>query len=249
MNRMKQLFALLLALTMVFTLTACGSKEKKAYDEAMALFEDGEYEDAADKFEELGDYEDSEDMAELCQIKADPLKAVVEFIKENGTEPEEGKYHLERDTDSEYLTMAFNYNEEKGVLTVVATSEQKFGTVTSKRMTGLDVTGDNPGTIIQMNSISSGSTNAYSAATGKVDIAALKSDTKPEFEDFYSNLGSSSKITDEFIGTSVDGINCIMEELTALLKEIHSDLTLKDLGIKNFKLDQDRESNYRDGVS
>ena len=47
----------------------------------------------------------------------------------------------------------------------------------------------------------------------------------------------------------MDGINCIMEELTALLKEIHSDLTLKDLGIKNFKLDQDRESNYRDGVS
>ena len=36
-----------------------------------------------------------------------------------------------------------------------------------------------------------------------------------------------------------------MEELQNLLKDIHHDLTLKDLGIDSFKIDNDRESTYR----
>ena len=243
MRGFKQFFALMLALVMMLSLTACGSKEKKAYEEAMKLYEDGEYEDARDKFEELGDYEDSEDMVEACEIKADPLKAVADYIKENGEEKDTGKYHLERDTDSEDLTMAFNYNEESKILTVVATSE-KPDTVTLTYMTAIDVTGDKPGAIVVANTAKAGTTSAYSIASGHLDLENLKSDTRPEFEDFYSNLDNASA-NESYVDLAVDGINCVMEELANLLKDIHPDLTLKDLGIDSFKIDNDRESTYR----
>lgn len=57
---MKRVFALILAAAMLLSLAACSS-EKKDYEKAVKLYEQGDYENAAKSFEKLGSYEDSAD--------------------------------------------------------------------------------------------------------------------------------------------------------------------------------------------
>lgn len=61
---MKKLFALLLVLTMVLTLTGC---KKDDYESAVALMDAGSYAEAIVAFTELGDYEDSAQRLEECR--------------------------------------------------------------------------------------------------------------------------------------------------------------------------------------
>lgn len=85
---MKRTLALLLALLMAFSLCACGgsstpsetsapaetpevtvSPEEEAYNAALALMEEGKYEEAIAAFDALGGYEDSQAKVEECQAK------------------------------------------------------------------------------------------------------------------------------------------------------------------------------------
>lgn len=67
---MKKICIVLLCLgAFIFCLTGCG--EKKKYDEALSLFEAGSYEEAQQKFSELGDYEDSQQL--VIYIDAETL--------------------------------------------------------------------------------------------------------------------------------------------------------------------------------
>lgn len=61
------LVSLCLLLTATMLLTGCGKKGQ--YDKAMAMYENGQYEEAAEKFTELGDYENSNDMAKACRYE------------------------------------------------------------------------------------------------------------------------------------------------------------------------------------
>lgn len=63
----KNVVAVILLLSLVFTLSGCG--EKKKYDEAMELYNSGDFRAAANIFEELGTYEDSETMLQSCQYE------------------------------------------------------------------------------------------------------------------------------------------------------------------------------------
>lgn len=67
---MKKAVALLLALSMVLSLCGCGNSQKKDYEKAISLFDEGSYEEAQAIFEELGDYEDSSSYVEKCKIEA-----------------------------------------------------------------------------------------------------------------------------------------------------------------------------------
>lgn len=67
---MKKAVALLLALSMVFAICGCGDSQKKDYEKAVSLFDEGSYEEAQAIFEELGDYEDSSSYVEKCKIEA-----------------------------------------------------------------------------------------------------------------------------------------------------------------------------------
>ena len=50
---MKKLIYLLLALVMVMAMTACGDENKKPYEEAVAAYNNGMYEEAAEKLAAL----------------------------------------------------------------------------------------------------------------------------------------------------------------------------------------------------
>lgn len=63
----KNIVAGTLLLSLVFTLSGCG--EKKKYDEAMNLYNSGDFRAAANIFEELGTYEDSETMLQSCEYE------------------------------------------------------------------------------------------------------------------------------------------------------------------------------------
>ena len=64
---MKKRFFFILILALCVLLTACG--EQKAYDEACALFESGNYAEAIEMFSALGSYSDSPDRAKIAQTR------------------------------------------------------------------------------------------------------------------------------------------------------------------------------------
>ena len=60
--------SLCMVLTAAAILTGCGKGGD--YKKAMSMYENGQYEEAAAKFTELGDYEDSQDMVMACNYEA-----------------------------------------------------------------------------------------------------------------------------------------------------------------------------------
>lgn len=87
---MKKLICLLLALVMVMAMTACGDENKKDYEDAVAAYNAGNYEEAADKLAALGDYEDAASM--LATIKAEKSGVCVEVVTAEGTASSEVEY-------------------------------------------------------------------------------------------------------------------------------------------------------------
>ena len=63
---MKKVFALFLVAIMMVSLCACDAVD---YKDAKAAYDNGDYKAAREIFENLGDYEDSADMAEKCLLK------------------------------------------------------------------------------------------------------------------------------------------------------------------------------------
>ena len=63
---MKRITSLILAVAMLLTLTGCNSSD---YKKAASLYESGEYAEAAEMFEALGDYKDSADMVKACNYQ------------------------------------------------------------------------------------------------------------------------------------------------------------------------------------
>ena len=70
MRSLKKRIAILLVITIVisFALTGCGKGGN--YKKATSLFDDGKYQEAAEIFVKLGDYEDSAEMANKCRYEA-----------------------------------------------------------------------------------------------------------------------------------------------------------------------------------
>lgn len=63
---MKKIITLILAMAMLLTLSGCDSSD---YKKATSLYENGEYVEALELFELLGDYEDSADMVKACNYQ------------------------------------------------------------------------------------------------------------------------------------------------------------------------------------
>ena len=73
---MKKLICLLLALMMVMAMTACSDENKKPYEEAVAAYNAGDYENAVQMLKALGDYQDAAQL--LATIKTEKTGVTVE---------------------------------------------------------------------------------------------------------------------------------------------------------------------------
>lgn len=73
---MKKIVVLLLALSMMFALCGCDNSD---YKKAQQLFENGQYDEAKEAFEKLGDYKETSTYLEQIQIEKNKLG--VELIK------------------------------------------------------------------------------------------------------------------------------------------------------------------------
>ena len=60
--------SLCIMLTAAAIITGCGKGGD--YKKAMSMYENGQFEEAAEKFTELGDYENSQDMVMVCRYEA-----------------------------------------------------------------------------------------------------------------------------------------------------------------------------------
>ena len=80
---MKKLMCMLLALVMVMAMAACGDENKKPYEEAVAAYNAGSYEEAANKLAALGEYKDAATM--LASIKAEKAGVATEVTTADGT--------------------------------------------------------------------------------------------------------------------------------------------------------------------
>ena len=79
---MKKLICLLLALTMMVAMTACGDENKKPYEEAVTAYNNGYYEEAAAKLAALGEYKDAASL--LASITAEKAGATVTVTTADG---------------------------------------------------------------------------------------------------------------------------------------------------------------------
>lgn len=147
----KNIVAGTLLLSLAFTLSGCG--EKKKYDEAMNLYNSGDFRAAANIFEELGTYEDSETMLQSCEyeltvdrqfiwalsqglhkrwILADGDTAEAETVMVDGTEltvgdtyPQEVYITAELEGLIEFKTATFDDKElQEKALTYIAALEE-----------------------------------------------------------------------------------------------------------------------------
>ena len=116
---MKKLICLLLALMMVMAMAACGDENKKPYEEAVAAYNDGYYEDAAAKLAALGDYKDAASL--LASISAEKASVSVEVTTAEGTVNSEVEYifkdgNLIKEnityTDGTVIKNYYKYNDE-----------------------------------------------------------------------------------------------------------------------------------------
>ena len=87
---MKKLICVLLALVMVMAMTACGDENKKPYEDAVAAYNAGNYEEAATKLAALGDYSDAASL--LATIQAEKAGATVEIANGEGSTSSEVAY-------------------------------------------------------------------------------------------------------------------------------------------------------------
>ena len=87
---MKKLICLLLALMMVTTLIACGDENKKPYEEAVAAYNAGDYENAVQMLKALGEYEDAAQL--LATIKTEKTGVTVNTTTSNGVETSTVEY-------------------------------------------------------------------------------------------------------------------------------------------------------------
>ena len=87
---MKKLICMLLALVMVMAMTACGDENKKPYEEAVTAYNNGYYEEAAEKLAALGDYKDAASL--LASITAEKAGVSVEVSTADGTNTSEVEY-------------------------------------------------------------------------------------------------------------------------------------------------------------
>ena len=87
---MKKLICMLLAVVMVLAMAACADENKEAYEAAVAAYNGGYYEDAANKLAALGDYKDAAEL--LATISAEKAGATVEVSTADGTVTTEAEY-------------------------------------------------------------------------------------------------------------------------------------------------------------
>lgn len=87
---MKKLICMLLALVMVMTMVACGDENKKPYEDAVAAYNAGNYEDAATKLAALGDYKDAASL--LATISAEKAGVSMEVTTAEGTSSSDVEY-------------------------------------------------------------------------------------------------------------------------------------------------------------
>lgn len=66
---MKRLFAILLLVVVLFSFSSCGGPEG-TYKSAQSLLSQGKYQEAAEKFESLGGYEDATTLTLYCKAIA-----------------------------------------------------------------------------------------------------------------------------------------------------------------------------------
>ena len=116
---MKKLICLLLALIMVVAMTACGDENKKPYEEAVAAYNNGYYEEAANKLAALGDYKDAAAM--LASITAEKAGVAVEVTNADGATSYEVEYIFKNGnlikenityTDGTVIKNYYKYNDE-----------------------------------------------------------------------------------------------------------------------------------------
>lgn len=87
---MKKMLCLLLVLVMMMAMAACADENKEAYEAAVAAYNGGYYEDAANKLAALGDYKDAAEL--LATIGAEKAGATVEVSNAEGTVTTEAEY-------------------------------------------------------------------------------------------------------------------------------------------------------------
>ena len=80
---MKKLICMLLALVLVMAMSACSDENKKPYEEAVAAYNAGSYEEAAGKLAALGDYKDAASL--LASIRAEKAGVTTEVTTADGT--------------------------------------------------------------------------------------------------------------------------------------------------------------------
>lgn len=226
---LKKVVSVTLLLSLVFTLSGCG--EKKKYDEAMSLYNSGDFRAAANIFEELGTYEDSETMLQSCEYELTVDRQFIwalsqgihegftlatknvqeaETVTVDGKEltvgndyPEETYYEAELDGLVEFKTATFENQElqEKALKYIAALEEG----IEAQKYVDVDY-------------------SKYTEMTN--EVYAVRATL---LSDFYNNY--DMKVSD----IDMDSLQSFFDSADAIQEQQDKDNEIKELFINNFK--------------
>lgn len=180
-----------------------------------------------------------------CGSSGNGLTKLTDYINENGTKNEAGtaaQIDLGAGLKDTIISAAV-INDTLLLIVEYSGDSVPSAGVELNRVTNLYLSGDKKGEFMQQNDIKTSSgyttTSIWSKLEGSIDIESYT--VSSEIDGEFSSSLNTTKLTDEFKATAIDGINTGLEALSAFIAE-KLELKLSDLGFDKYEIDSSRES-------
>lgn len=216
---MKKFLSVVLALSMLFALSACGAKSK--YQKGVEALNNGQYSEAREIFAEITDYEDSAEKYRLAGFGM-----FKDYVEDKGELP------LENLSNGKITT------SENGLIISMGSGKSTDAVYFSWQMEVLP--DSNMANVTVESKIDGLGALAIEKGKGQIDISSYNSGDEIKLDDYTieGHKVDGSPLNSDFEGTGLIGLNNKLGDaisaVKALLSESGLDVTIDDIGFKNF---------------
>lgn len=216
---MKKILSIILALSMIFALSACGAKSK--YEKGVDALNNGQYSEAREIFAEIMDYEDSAEQYRLAGFGM-----FKDYVEDKGELP------LENLSNGKITT------SENGLVISMGSGKSTAAVYFSWSMEVLP--DSNMANVTVESKINGLGALAIENGKGQIDISSYNSGDEIKLDDYKieGHKVDGSPLDSDFEGTGLTGLNNRLDDaimaVKSLLSESGLNVTMDEIGFKNF---------------